>query len=69
MDDFGGAEIGNKDHQAYQSLVTIFVQAGVQEEPKKAIPPSSSITWLGHGLDAAAQTIFVILDRMLELQV
>lgn len=67
-DDFSGAEHKNKAWVAYKAFVTLLRDLGVEEAADKSVPPAPVIVFLGTGIDAESQTIFVTPDRLLELQ-
>ena len=51
MDDFAGAEIGDKAWHAFNDLGTLLSDLGVVESTKKALPPSTRMLFLGVEFD------------------
>lgn len=67
-DDFSGAELGAQAYASYSSFLRLLHDLNIKEAEEKSVPPSPVIIFLGTGIDAQAQTIFVIPERVLELQ-
>ena len=51
MDDFAGAEHGNKAWEAFDDLGVLLEDLGVTESKKKALPPSTKMLFLGVEFD------------------
>lgn len=66
-DDFSGAELPERAWQSYNTLGQLFRDLGVPEALEKSVSPASEIVFLGTGLNAERQVIFVIPERMCEL--
>ena len=67
LDDLGGAEVEQKATQAFVTLATVISSMGIKESEKKACPPSTSGSFLGVGFDTINMTMFITLERRLEL--
>lgn len=66
-DDFSGAEIGQRAWHSYNTLGRLFRDLGVPEALEKSVPPSEEIVFLGTGINAVTQVIFVVPERIVEL--
>lgn len=67
-DDFSGAELQDKAVQSYQSFLNLLRDLRIEEATEKSVPPSPIIIFLGTGIDAVSQTIFVIPERIHEIR-
>lgn len=66
-DDFAGAELPHLAWKSYNTLGQLLRDLGVSEALDKAVSPASEIVFLGTGINAAKQVIFVIPERMEEI--
>lgn len=68
-DDFAGAEAGHTHAWfSYIAMGNLLRDLGVQESLDKACPPGPMMVFLGTGFDAVRQVIFVIPERIYEIQ-
>ena len=68
LDDFGGAEVESLATQAFEVLGDILKSIGILESPKKAVPPSPIITFLGVEFDTIKNELRIPLDRVREIK-
>ena len=66
-DDFPGAEPPGIVWQSYEVLSRIFRDLGIKESIGKAVPPTPVMSFLGTGIDAVNQTIFMVPELVIKL--
>ena len=68
VNDFIGAERQKLVQEAYDRLGKILSKVGVQENLKKAVPPTQVVEFLGVTFDAKKGTMEVSVHRLVELR-
>ena len=69
VDDFLGAEYQDIVHHAHSSLLNTLEGIGLQRSPKKSVPPTQVIEFIGNLFDAKNDTIGVTDSRRAQLHV
>lgn len=67
IDDFGGAEVPEKAADAYYTVKYVLKSAGAVESAEKAIPPSTSMIFLGILFNSIDMTMSIDPCRLLEI--
>ena len=67
LDDFGGAEIGVKAFTSFNNLGRMLEFFGLEEATSKAVPPSTTMDWLGIRFDTVEWTIALRPGKLEEL--
>ena len=67
LDDFGGAELASKAQEAYIQLGQLLSYFGLQEATDKAVPPSTSMEWLGIKFDTVEWSMSLKPGKLQEL--
>ena len=67
LDDFGGAEVASKAQEAYIQLGQLLSYFGLQEATDKAVPPSTSMEWLGIKFDTVEWSMSLKPGKLQEL--
>ena len=68
MDDFAGAEVGEKAWSAYNDLGELLADLGVSESRKKALPPSTKMVFLGVEFDSVQMCMRVGEEKCLTVR-
>lgn len=68
MDDFAGAEVGDKAYMAFHYLRFLFKASGIDESFEKAFPPNTNVEFLGILFDSLALTMSITNDRLLDIK-
>ena len=68
IDDFAGAEIGQKAWEAFNDLKLLLVDLGIVESEKKALPPSTTMVFLGVEFDTKQMCMRVGDEKRLEVK-
>ena len=69
MDDFGGAELGDKATVAFNDLGALLTSLGIVESKKKACPPSTKMLFLGVEFDTIQMCMRVGDEKRMEVKV
>lgn len=64
LDDFGAAEFWSLVYEAYKVLGEILEKAGIVESVPKQCKPSTSMTFLGVGLDTEKLIMYITAERL-----
>ena len=67
LDDFGGAEQGNKAFASFHHLGKMLQHFGLEEAPEKAVPPTTTMDWLGICFDTTEWTMALKPGKLKEL--
>ena len=67
LDDFGGAENGDKAVAAFEHLGEVIRYCGLEEAPEKAVSPSTKMDWLGISFDTAEWSMSLKPGKLNEL--
>ena len=67
LDDFGGAESAGNAHAAFNRLGQLLEHFGLEEAPEKAVPPTTSMEWLGISFDTMEWTMALKPGKLDEL--
>lgn len=67
LDDFGGAETPGKANEAFEVLGSIIQSAGLEESQQKAVPPSTSMIFLGILFKTETMTLEIDQERVDEI--
>ena len=67
LDDFGGAEKGDKASAAFNHLGEVIEYCGLEEAPEKAVPPSTKMDWLGISFDTVEWSMSLKPGKLNEL--
>ena len=67
LDDFGGADVGDKAHITFNHLGKSLRDFGLVEATEKAVPPSTRIDWLGISFDSVDWTMALKPGKLSEL--
>ena len=67
LDDFGGAELAGNAQEAYEKLGRLISYFGLQEASDKAVPPSTSMEWLGIRFDTLEWSMAIKPGKLQEL--
>ena len=68
MDDFAGAEIGERAISAFNDLGSLLTELGIIESEKKASPPSTKMVFLGVEFDTVEMCMRVGEEKLCELK-
>ena len=68
VDDFVGAENGQKAWQAFQYLEKLLRDLQVQTSPEKIIPPTTRLEFLGTTFDSNKMTMEIPETKLIEIQ-
>ena len=68
IDDFAGAEQGDKAWEAYNDLGKLLEDLGVAESKKKALSPSTQMIFLGVEFDTIAMCMRVGEEKRIEVK-
>ena len=68
IDDFGGAEVGERANEAYEALGHLLETLGIEESHKKALPPSTKMVFLGVEFDTIAMCMRIGDDKLEEVK-
>ena len=67
IDDFGGADTPSRAESAFEFLQFLLRDLGVDEAKKKAVGPTTIMTFLGIQIDTEAMTVSVPQEKLLEV--
>ena len=67
LDDFGGAELPESAYEAFNSLGKSLEFFGLEESPSKAVPPTTSMDWLGSCFDTVQWTMAIKPSKLQQL--
>ena len=67
LDDFGGAEMGDKAFTSFYHLGSMLKHFGLEEAPEKAVPPSTTMDWLGIRFDTVEWSMALKPCKLAEL--
>ena len=67
LDDFAGCETPGKALHAYETLGQVLKYCGLEESVSKAVPPSTSMVFLGILVDTISCTLSITRDRLDEI--
>lgn len=67
-DDFSSVAEVNEAWASYNAFGSLLKHLGIAEATEKAVQPSPVLVFLGTGIDAQNQTIFVIPERIVEIK-
>ena len=68
IDDFAGAELGQKAWEAFKDLKKLLTDLGIVESEKKALPPSSTMVFLGVEFDTVEMCMRVSSEKRFEVK-
>ena len=68
IDDFIGAEVGQKAWDSYHKMADLLHKVGAEESTSKAVDPNPVVEFLGVLFNAQAQTMSVTPERLQELK-
>ena len=67
LDDFGGADVGDKASATFEHLGKTLKIFGLEEAPEKAVAPTTRMDWLGISFDSAEWTMALRPGKLKEL--
>ena len=67
LDDFGGAELGDKAYTSFANLGSLLHYFGLEEAPEKAVAPTTKMDWLGICFDTEEWTMALKPGKLEEL--
>ena len=67
LDDFGGADVGDKASVTFNRLGEILQYFGLEEAPEKAVAPTTSMDWLGISFDTIEWSMSLKPGKLKEL--
>ena len=67
LDDFGGADIGDKAYATFTHLGKVLKHFGLEEATEKAVAPTTKMDWLGISFDSAEWTMALRPGKLEEL--
>ena len=68
IDDFAGAEKGDRAWDAFNDLGVLLAELGVVESKKKALPPSTQMVFLGVEFDTVQMCMRIGAEKLLEVK-
>ena len=68
IDDFAGAEVGEKAVEAYDALGSLLKDLGIEESTKKALSPSTTMVFLGVEFDTVNFCMRIGDEKMAEVK-
>ncbi|XP_070571747.1 uncharacterized protein [Ptychodera flava] len=69
IDDFGGAETQERADDAFLALGNLLSELGVNESVEKAVPPTTSLVFLGILINTLTMSLEVTPDRLHDIEV
>ena len=67
LDDFGGADMGDKAFETFEHLGKVLKDFGLEEAVEKAVAPTTKMDWLGISFDSAEWTMALRPGKLDEL--
>ena len=67
VDDFLGAEYKSRIQESHTQLVTMLSEIGLERSPKKSVPPTQMLEFIGNLVNTDSMTLGVTLDRKKEV--
>ena len=68
IDDFAGAEQGQRAWKAFTDLKKLLADLGIVESKKKALPPSTTMVFLGVEFDTVQMCMRVGIEKRTEVK-
>ena len=68
IDDFAGAEVGQRAFEAFEALGTLLEDLGIVESTKKALPPSTKMVFLGVEFDTVEFCMRIGEEKLTEVR-
>ena len=68
IDDFVGAETKDRIWQAYRALTQLLQELRVDTSPKKIVPPTTRLEFLGVTFDSGSMTMEISAQKMEEIR-